>query len=635
MKSIVQSTILFLCLVIYSPLQAGFFRVKQDPQGVWWLVDGQGNTFYCKASNSVSMEVAPDKVNPANPAYSGLSHYRSPEEWVKNEVQRLKSWGFNTIGGYSDHDLLQKEMPYTLALTLGGWWVGFPWVDLQTPEGLKQLDQYASEVKVHRDDPLLIGYFVENEMGWWDEALFQHWMSQPWKERLKRRLWDMLKEEYGDDFARLKADFRVEPEPHSLADLKPALKKVTWGPGRRPAVAERFVGLLAEEYYAAVSTAVRKADPNHLLLGDRYCSFYSQPVARAAGKVMDVVTTNYNTFAASGWISPSYFESLYQLCGRPLMVTEYYFAARENDTGDNNLHGPYMLVQTQKERAAGAAAMTRNLARLPYMIGAHWFQFSDEPPKGRSDGEDFNFGLVDVWDKPYAELTREFSKANQEADALHARGGLGPGLVKKGQTWFVPRGSVSMRADGDLKEWDLPRSWTGHTSARQPYAPLGDFYLSWRPDGLYVAAEFFDYSWNAEKIQPKDFERLSLVYALPGGKTAETTISGIYERLPKKSKDPKDKEEEGALAPLSFSKEGTPAGTKASVSAARKLNGLTAMVEARIPAACFGLKRFKAGQRLSFGAAIRLRGDAKETFWPVPLSSGLPETKRLALLELK
>src|SRR5205085_2796218 len=155
------------------------------------------------------------------------------------------------------------------------------------------------------------------------------------------------------------------------------------------------------------------------------------------------------TFAASGWISPSYFDSLHRLCRKPLMVTEYYFSAMENSTGNKNDHGPYILVQTQAERAAGAGAMTRNLARLPYLVGTHWFQFADEPPKGRDDGEDFNFGLVDVWNKPYEGLVKALGDANREAPGLHAQGGLGPGLARGKRGYRVPRGATNMATDGD------------------------------------------------------------------------------------------------------------------------------------------------------------------------------------------
>jgi len=79
-------------------------------------------------------------------------------------------------------------------------------------------------------------------------------------------------------------------------------------------------------------------------------------------------------------------------------------SARENRTGNRN-NGHLMTVDTQAERAQGAAAATRNFAALPEIVGTHWFQYYDHPKGGRADGEDYNFGLVDVDDRPYEQLT--------------------------------------------------------------------------------------------------------------------------------------------------------------------------------------------------------------------------------------
>ena len=34
----------------------------------------------------------------------------------------------------------------------------------------------------------------------------------------------------------------------------------------------------------------------------------------------------------------------------------------------------------------------------------HWFQYYDHPKGGRPDGEDYDFGLVDINDRPYRRL---------------------------------------------------------------------------------------------------------------------------------------------------------------------------------------------------------------------------------------
>jgi len=38
------------------------------------------------------------------------------------------------------------------------------------------------------------------------------------------------------------------------------------------------------------------------------------------------------------------------------------------------------------------------------MTSSTWFQWIDQPPTGRSDGENYNIGFLDVTDRPYKEL---------------------------------------------------------------------------------------------------------------------------------------------------------------------------------------------------------------------------------------
>ena len=43
--------------------------------------------------------------------------------------------------------------------------------------------------------------------------------------------------------------------------------------------------------------------------------------------------------------------------------------------------------------------------------------------KSLKDGEDYNFGLVDIEDRPYEELATAFTKLHSELPALHSTAG--------------------------------------------------------------------------------------------------------------------------------------------------------------------------------------------------------------------
>jgi hypothetical protein len=509
------------CLLLAGDAAAkpGFFSVMQK-DGRHWLADPQGRPFFCTAVNSVEMGAEPGELKPGKPEYCGLKHYPDAAAWTKANLARLDSWGFNTLGGYSDMTLFKGlPRPYTVALVMGSL-LGIPWVDPGSPENLAKLAEEAARLAPRRDDPNLIGYFIDNEMGWWDESITAFWLSQGMNERPKRELLKMLKADYAGDLGRLQKDFAISPAPSSWDSLEGRLAKCALRGASRPPTVDRFLGWLAGEYYANVAAAIRKVDPNHLLLGDRYLSYYSPAVAAAAGRVMDVVSSNYNSYSEAGWASPAFFDGLYALSGKPVMVTEFYFSAMDNTTGNPNSHGPFITVATQAERAKGAAAMASIFAKLPYVVGYHWFQYFDEPKFGRGDGEDFNFGLLDIHDQPYTLLTQALGAVNFDAARLHG-GARGFSVATPG---FLPQ-ARGLTQDGYLGDWNLGAAWLGRPVSGGKMPSPADFYAAWSPEGLWIALAYQNFDTNED---PAGRPRLEIGVTRLGA-SIPFTVSGFQE----------------------------------------------------------------------------------------------------------
>ena len=108
---------------------------------------------------------------------------------------------------------------------------------------------------------------------------------------------------------------------------------------------------------------------------------------------------NLNAAWNDGTFPRFYLDTLHALSGKPVIVSEFYMAAQQNRSGNKNDSSTFPAVTTQKERAAGFRNTVDALARIPYVVGADWFQYYDEPTHGRIDGEDYDFGLVDIHDR--------------------------------------------------------------------------------------------------------------------------------------------------------------------------------------------------------------------------------------------
>ena len=226
--------------------------------------------------------------------------------------------------------------------------------------------------------------------------------------------------------------------------------------GNGIAVVREWTGIVAEHYYALAERAIRAADPEALYFGDRLPIYYDPAAVRAMARHVDAIADQLQCRQRRRLGRALFLRRPRESCrgGKPVLVTEWFFAARENRTGNTN-NGHLMTVETQAERARGAAAATLNFARIPAIVGSQWFQYYDQPKGGRADGEDYNFGLVDIDDRPYQELTAALSAANREAPAIHA---AATAPREPNQAAFVlPHVAVSVH-DHSLSDWPKPAS---------------------------------------------------------------------------------------------------------------------------------------------------------------------------------
>src|SRR5262249_41088366 len=151
---------------------------------------------------------------------------------------------------------------------------------------------------------------------------------------------------------RLRKDFS-SPTARSFVQLeKKGELRIRPGSNAR-AVIDEFMLRFMRQYYQLAHDAIRKYDKNHLILGDRFIAWYPPAVPKAMGDNVDVVSTNYNADWTDGGNCRYHFDTLYRLTGKPILITEYYFCADENRSGNPNPGHGFVTVKTQKQRAAG------------------------------------------------------------------------------------------------------------------------------------------------------------------------------------------------------------------------------------------------------------------------------------------
>jgi len=309
------------------------------------------------------------------------------ERWNRHIIERLRNWGFNTVGNWSDPELAAGGgMPFVLPLY--GWTTQkefpFPYdfPDVFSEEFVTNCDRAAREQVLElKDHPNLIGWFLGNEPRWARSfGAFQSWsdmvLSDPEESATKQRLQELIAE----------------------------------SPDREQEIKDAFLYTCGEKYFATVVDAVRRYDPNHLILGVR---FAEDPNPRwiEMSRMFDVLSLN--VYSPTFRPEPDHMRRLSELSGRPIMIGE--FTAAAPGRGLQGLFYYVHKVRDQVERGKAYRYYVEAAAASPYLVGTHWFQLVDDLPTGRpSDEERLNYGFLNVLDLPYGDLV-------EAAKATHGR----------------------------------------------------------------------------------------------------------------------------------------------------------------------------------------------------------------------
>jgi hypothetical protein len=412
---------------------SGFFRTEKV-KGKWWLVDPEGHLFWSHGIDCVGMlDTTPIEERtdwfadfPGRQAdyseflstghalkghYAGRDaksfsfaganlkrkyggHWR--QDYAQIAQQRLRSWGLNTIGNWSDAGICRmRHTPYTDSIGSGGvrmiegsegYWGRFP--DVFDP-GFAAAVRHVMDGKTNSsaNDPWCIGYFSDNEMSWGDEtSLAIGAVQSPSDQAAKRELVKDLEAKYADiaglntawgsQYASWDAllDSRTPPDPvKARADLA------------------AFGVKLAGAYFRTVRDAIKGVAPNQLYLGCRF-AWVNDGVAKAAGAYCDVVS--YNLYRRS------IADFKYPGGDKPLLVGEFHFGALDRGL----FHTGLVPTENQTARAEAYREFVLGALRHPQFVGVHWFQWQDEPTTGRVyDEENYQIGFLDVADTPYRE----------------------------------------------------------------------------------------------------------------------------------------------------------------------------------------------------------------------------------------
>ena len=412
----------------------GFFRVKNCDDGRWWVIDPVGRGVVLLGVDHVTYRGHwCEKTQKFHHLEEMKKKFPNEEDWRKDTISRLRKWGFNLLGAGSSEDLKHRGLVHTIFLSTGDEWAyskdenlwicpnedrpcsAFP--NVFHPDWRKHCDDVAQrKCAPNRDDPWLFGYFIDNELAWWGRS-----------------------HEWGTSATGLFDEAMKRKEGHPAREAALAMAKaagVKDGESVPTEVKLNFLRRAAELYFEGASSAIRRADPNHVVMGARFAGISGAhpEVWRVSGKYCDLVTFNCypwadldrNVVLNDAWSRKEpvvdAFARVYSWVQKPLLVTEWSFPAL--DSGLPCTQGAGQRFLTQRDRTAATELFAKTMLALPYLLGYDYFMWVDEPALGISKAfpENTNYGLINEKGVAYPEITGMFENLHRNLSKWRAAG---------------------------------------------------------------------------------------------------------------------------------------------------------------------------------------------------------------------
>jgi len=386
---------------------SGFFRVAEN-DGRWWFVDPDGYLFLSlgvdcvypgRGGNARDLDKREGMFKQLPPAQF-IQNFRGRETasfglWnlfrrygddyqakaCATIVKRMNKWGLNTIGNWSSADVYNlNKMPYTQqlrGLAMEGKLMGL--ADVYAPGFAARMDSaMKTYLPQDKNNPWIIGYFVGNEPSWLGQ---------------EARLCDLI----------------LQGEDRPLkAELEKFLKD-----GDTPERKKEFIYRTFRIFLQTVKQTMKRYDPNHLNLGIRFGNLaeLDEEVIAICHDSFDILSFNcYSLTPDKGML-----DRAFRLTGMPMIIGEYHFG-----TVDRGMSQSLWQVNSEQERGIAYRYYTENAFAHPGLIGTAYFQWGDEDLTGRSDGENYNCGFVDVTDRPYKYQVEAVMETAKRLYSIHS-----------------------------------------------------------------------------------------------------------------------------------------------------------------------------------------------------------------------
>ncbi|WP_281612566.1 hypothetical protein [Flammeovirga sp. SubArs3] len=413
--------------------KTGHFRT-QKIDGKWWIIDPEGHLFWSNGINGAGKLEVKTPIKGREHYFKNLPAKNAPEyakfydgqkymfgkqnlykkygensefKYIDFSLRRMRSWGLNTLGGWSEESINEhkeeNKLPYTVIVheTYPEIHEKFP--DVFNPKWESNLEEKLKKrLEGKADDPFLFGVFVNNEIHWKNPAglaisTLEKGKKSYGKAAFVKLLQDNLKEIH--QFNKLAGTSFSSWE--ELLNTSVKKKEIKWTNIRK--YTEAHYKKMCETYFGVSQRLIKKYAPNTMYIGCRWHGNHKNNInLEVSAKYLDLMSFNAYENEVEHYKYP------YKYIDKPFIISEFNFGAL--DTG--KFFPGLGYASNQRNRGEKYINFVSGALRNPRCVGTHWFMWANSTTAGKGNGENANCGVVSATDQVYYELVNYMRQIN-------------------------------------------------------------------------------------------------------------------------------------------------------------------------------------------------------------------------------
>ncbi|WNC69160.1 hypothetical protein RI845_03140 [Thalassotalea nanhaiensis] len=410
----------------------GHFRT-QKIEGKWWIINPDGNLFWSSGVNGAGkltvgtptknrehfFEGIPNK-SPNNQEYfKGQTYYHglknlhrkygdnSEGKYLDISLDRMKSWGLNTLGGWSNEDVAssseKKKLPYTVFIGATKPEIHEKFPDVFDPKWKDELERKVKQkAALVKNDPYFFGFFINNEIHWGTpQSIAASTLAKGQNSAGKKVYIALLKDKLknietfnkmaGSNFKSWQALLTTKVKKNKVKHR--LLKDIN----------VLHYTNMTDVYFKTSKELIDTHAPGKLYLGCRWHGNHKNHInISVAAKYVDILSFNAYENEVEHYPYPA------ADIDKPFIISEFNFGALDAGKFFTGLG----YASNQRNRGEKYKNFVEGALRNPRIVGAHWFMWANSTTAGRGNGENANCGLVSMTDQIYYELISYMRETN-------------------------------------------------------------------------------------------------------------------------------------------------------------------------------------------------------------------------------